>query len=147
MADKKPVKDETQSTTRKLPSWLTTVKNTPSEIIPFPGNPPLQVINRFSPLGSTTSHPRPNYLSALVSSYDPFQVTTHSHTQSPVNYTKTSPYLQRSNTRLFMIERCYNHLADPVKMAKAYLPPNRHFIPPHPQKSLQYYTYIYDWPS
>ncbi|CAL8991159.1 unnamed protein product [Prunus brigantina] len=55
------------------------IKNeSPSHIVPYPGHSPITVANRFSSLGTTVGQIRPNYQSALVFRYDPFQVETPS---------------------------------------------------------------------
>lgn len=116
------------------------VKQKSSQLIPFPRCSPIQISNRFATLGSTTQSIRPNYQSTLVSSYDLFQVTVPFSIQLPnTNYPISSPYLPKSSQELFIIEPCINHLTNPAEIAKTYFPPNFHFIPFHPKKSLRFY--------
>ncbi|CAL8114387.1 unnamed protein product [Prunus armeniaca] len=69
---------------RVLPPSMNPLKSeSPSQIVPFPGCSPIQVSNRFSSLGTTVGQVRPNYQSALVSSYYPFQIKTQV-AQSPI---------------------------------------------------------------
>lgn len=81
---------------RILPSSMNPVKpESSSHIVPFQGCSPIQVSNRFAPLGSTVSQICPNYQSALISSYDPFQVSSQLASQTPVNYKKGPPILPK----------------------------------------------------
>ncbi|KAH0974390.1 hypothetical protein GBA52_016289 [Prunus armeniaca] len=136
------VKQGSQSVARKLPPSMNPVKTEPSPIVPYPGYSPIQITNRFTSLDSTVPSIRPNYESTLISSYDPLQVTTPPPSQPSISYKKSSPYLPRSNNDLFIVEPCYNSLSNPVKIAKAYFPPNHHFVPHHPEKSLIFYRDI-----
>lgn len=83
----------------------------------------------------------PNYESALVSSYDPFQISTQI-TQLPSPLRKSSPYAPKDKTHLFIIESVLDNLSEPVAIAKHYFPPNFHFMPQSPYKSLKYYRDI-----
>ncbi|CAL8162050.1 unnamed protein product [Prunus armeniaca] len=70
----------------------------PSLVVPYPGFSPIPVVNRYSPLGTTVGQFHPNYQSALVSSYDPFQLSS---TATPVSsYPKSSPYVHKSSSNL-----------------------------------------------
>lgn len=100
-----------------------------------------QVRNRFSSLGTTVGQISPNYQSALVSSYDPFQISTQI-TQLPSPLRKSSPYAPKDKTHLFIIESVLDNLSEPVAIAKHYFPPNFHFMPQSPYKSLKYYRDI-----
>lgn len=112
-----------------------------SQLMPFPGYSPIPINNRFNPL----SHPslRPNYQSALVSQFDPFIVNPSipipSKRQSPVN---RSRYAARSHTNLFVVESYLEGLNDPAKIAKKFFPPNLHYFPSHPSKSIKFYRDI-----
>ncbi|KAI5322832.1 hypothetical protein L3X38_031904 [Prunus dulcis] len=142
MAEKQS-KQQGKPPIRQLPATMIPVKiEQPSQVIPYPGYSPIQISNRYATLGSTVSNMRPNYQSALISSYDAFQVVTHSPTSSPIGHTKSSPYFPKSSQIHFLIEPCFNHLANPVKIAKSYFPPNFHYMPPHSSKSLKYYRDI-----
>ncbi|CAL9004302.1 unnamed protein product [Prunus brigantina] len=82
-----------QKTVKTEPS-SSSVKNEPFTLTPYPGHTPIPVMsNRFSPLGSTVAPIRPNYQSALVSSYDPFQLPPTATPMSSPFFPKTSPYL------------------------------------------------------
>ncbi|KAI5352722.1 hypothetical protein L3X38_005614 [Prunus dulcis] len=113
----------------------------PSQIVPFPGCSPIQISNRFANLGATVGQVRPSFQSALISSHDPYQDIAI--TNPPVvSYLKTSPYMVKSHSHLFVIESKYNSIANPITIAKSYFPPNSHFIPPAPFKNLKYYRDI-----
>ncbi|KAI5323147.1 hypothetical protein L3X38_032219 [Prunus dulcis] len=114
----------------------------PKQIVPYPGCPPLTVAtplsaaNRFSSLGSTVGQIRPSYQSTLVASYDPFSVDIPAGPSVAVK--KSSPYLPKSNSHLFVIEPVYDVHANPVEIAKHYFPPGFHYMPSSPYKSLKY---------
>ncbi|KAI5317105.1 hypothetical protein L3X38_036812 [Prunus dulcis] len=113
----------------------------PSQIIPFPGCSSIQISNRFANLGATIGQVRPSFQYALISSHDPFQDIAV--TNPPVaSYHKTSPYMVKSHSHLFVIESKYNSIANPITIAKSYFPPNSHFIPLAPFKNLKYYRHI-----
>ncbi|CAL9002622.1 unnamed protein product, partial [Prunus brigantina] len=121
---------------RILPPSMNLVKSeSPSQIVPFPGCFPIQVSNRFSCLGTTVGQVRPNYQSALISNYDHFYINTQV-AQSPIPLRKSSPYFPKDSTHLFIIEYVLDYIADPVTLAKHYFPPNHHFMPQCPYKSL-----------
>lgn len=117
------------------PSMNPIQSQSPSQIVPFPRCSLIQLSNRLTPLGSTVSQIRPNYQSTLVSSYNPFQIHTQV-TQTPISLCKSSPYLPKSNTHLFIVESKYDNIANPVTITKAYFPPNFHFVPQAPIKPL-----------
>ncbi|CAL2259537.1 unnamed protein product [Prunus armeniaca] len=136
-------KQQGKQPVRQLPQSMIPVKTEqPSQVIPYAGHSPIQISNRFTSLGSIVSQIHPNYQSALISSYDQFQVITPSPTASPISHTKSSPYFHRNSQTLFLIESCFNHCTNPVKIAKAYFPSNFHYMPSHPSKSLKYYRDI-----
>ncbi|KAI5327935.1 hypothetical protein L3X38_027331 [Prunus dulcis] len=148
MAPKKDKQKESASqpkppqSLRALPSSMNPVKpESPSQIVPFPGCSPIQVSNRFSSLGTTVGQIRPNYHSALVSSYDPFQIipSVAQSSQSPTSSRKSSPYLPKDKSHLFIIEQVYDGIPDPITIVRSYFPSNCHFLPPCPYKNLQYY--------
>ncbi|KAI5314567.1 hypothetical protein L3X38_043743 [Prunus dulcis] len=102
---------------RTLLSLMNPVKSeSPSHIIPFPRCSPVQVSNRFSTLGATVGQGRPNYQSALISSYDPFHiippVAQSSQSSSPLR--KSYPYLPKDKSHLFIIEPVYDGIFDPI---------------------------------
>ncbi|XP_008223327.1 PREDICTED: uncharacterized protein LOC103323141 [Prunus mume] len=113
----------------------------PQQLVHFPGCTPIRVAspisvaNKFSALGSTVGQIGPSYKSTLVSSYDPFAGPS-------VPFKKSSPYLPKSNSHLFVIEPNYDIHSDPVAIARHYFPPGFHYIPPSPYKSLKYYRDI-----
>ncbi|KAI5317966.1 hypothetical protein L3X38_037673 [Prunus dulcis] len=127
---------------RVLPSSMSQTKyESPTQIIPFPGCSPIQISNRFANLGATVGEARPSFQSALISSHDHFQDIAI--TNRPVaSYQKTSPYMIKSHSHLFVIESKYNSIANPITIAKSYFPPMSHFIPPAPYKNLKYYRDI-----
>ncbi|CAL8167535.1 unnamed protein product [Prunus armeniaca] len=92
----------------------------PSSIVPYPSFSPIPVVNRYSPLGTTVGQFRPNYQSALVSSYDPFQLSS---TATPISsYPKSSPYVHKSSSNLFIIEPHIPEIMSPAMIAKEHFP-------------------------
>ncbi|CAL8991998.1 unnamed protein product [Prunus brigantina] len=143
----KPSQSKSSQSLRILPSSMSQAKpEMPKQLVPFPGCPPISVAtpisvaNRFSSLGSTIGQIRPSYQSTLISSYDPFSVDPSVGPSVP--FKKTSPYLPKSNSHLFVIEPNYDIHSDPVAIAKHYFPLGFHFMPPSPYKSLKYYRDI-----
>ncbi|KAI5318457.1 hypothetical protein L3X38_038165 [Prunus dulcis] len=136
----------TQSQPSQSPSMSQNKPELPKQIVPYPGWPPLtvatplSVANRFSYLGSTVGQIRPSYQSTLVASYDPFSVDIPAGPS--VAPKKSSPYLPKSNSHLFVIEPVYDVHANPVEIAKHYFPPGFHYMPSSPYKSLKYYRDI-----
>ncbi|KAI5330042.1 hypothetical protein L3X38_029439 [Prunus dulcis] len=118
----------------------------PKQIVPYPGctpisvATPLSVANRFSSLGSTIGQIRPSYQSTLVASYDPFSVDVPAGPS--VAPKKTSPYLPKSQSHLFVIEPLYDVHHNPVEIVKHYFPPGFHYMPSSPYKSPKYYRDI-----
>ncbi|CAL2237387.1 unnamed protein product [Prunus armeniaca] len=118
----------------------------PKQLIPFPGHTsisiatPISVANRFFSLDSTVGQIRPSYQSTLISSYDPFSVDPS--VGPSVAFKKTSPYLPKCNSHLFVIEPNYDVHSYPIAIAKHYFPPGFHYMPPSPYKSLKYYRDI-----
>ncbi|CAL8161230.1 unnamed protein product [Prunus armeniaca] len=66
----------------------------PASITPYPGLSPIPINNKFNPLGSTLSQTKPNYQSALTSSYDPYPLPPNTSPLSSSTFRpKSSPYL------------------------------------------------------
>jgi hypothetical protein len=109
-----------------------------------PRSPSIQLVNRFTTLGSTLSL-RPTFQSALVSPshYDPFESIKPQ--RAPRSFPKTSPYFTKlPSHNLFFIEPDFSHLKSPEEIAKAYFPPRWHFPTIHPDKPIEFlYKYIY----
>ncbi|KAI5348483.1 hypothetical protein L3X38_001370 [Prunus dulcis] len=123
--------------------------NMPKQIVPYPSctpltvATPLPVTNRFSSLGSTVGQIRPSYQSTLVASYDPFAVDIPAGPSIPAAmHKKSSPYLPKSNSHLFVIEPIYDIHTNPIEIARHYFPPGFHYMPSSPYKSLKYYRDI-----
>ncbi|KAI5327370.1 hypothetical protein L3X38_026766 [Prunus dulcis] len=127
---------------RVLSSSMSQTKyESPIQIVPFPGCSPIQISNRFNNLEATVGQVCPSFQFALISSHDPFQDIAV--TDRPIaSYQKTSPYMIKSHSHLFVIEPKYNSIANPITIAKSYFPPMSHFIPPAPYKNLKYYQDI-----
>ncbi|KAL6276589.1 hypothetical protein ACE6H2_020190 [Prunus campanulata] len=131
-----------QSQPRVLPATLMPKPEANAQLVPFPGYMPIPINNRFNPLSQPS--PRPNYQSVLVSQYDPFMAhpPMPSQCQSPQSQTQRSKYYPRSNSNLFSIEPYLEDLTDPVKIVKKFFPPNFHYFPSHPSKTLRFYRDI-----
>jgi len=83
-----------------------------------PRSPSIQLVNRFTTLGSTLSL-RPTFQSALVSPshYDPFESIKPQ--RAPRSFSKTSPYFTKlPSHNLFFIEPDFSHLKSPEEIAK-----------------------------
>ncbi|CAL9029753.1 unnamed protein product [Prunus brigantina] len=155
MADRKDKHKESQNQFPQLPRILPasmsqksvkTESSCPSKhessssVVPFPGHFPIPVANRYSPLGTIVGQFRPNYQSALVSSYDPFQLSS---TATPISsFPKSSPYVHKSNSNLFIIEPHIPEIMSPAMIAKDHFPNEFHFLPQSPYKSLKFYREI-----
>ncbi|CAL2259655.1 unnamed protein product [Prunus armeniaca] len=146
---------QTPQMPRILPASLsqTSIKNEPGSssfpkleptcITPFPGLSPIPIDNRFSPLGSTLSQMRPNYQSALTSSYDPFVLPpTATPLSSSTFRPKTSPYISKSTANLFIVEPHVSVSMSPAMIALNHFPPGFHYLPHSPYKSLKFYREI-----
>ncbi|CAL9029902.1 unnamed protein product [Prunus brigantina] len=130
----KPVKNEPSSSS---------VKHEPFTLTPYPGHPPIPVMsNRFSPLGSTVAPTRPNYQSALVSSYDPFQLPPTATPMSSQFFPKSSPYVLKNTANLFILEPHIHKSMSPAQIAEHHFPTNFHYLPHSPYKSLKFYREI-----
>ncbi|KAI5317837.1 hypothetical protein L3X38_037544 [Prunus dulcis] len=123
-----------QSQPSQTPSMSQNKPELPKQMVPYPGctpltvATPLSVANRFSSLGSTVGQIRPSYQSILVASYDPFSVDIPAGPS--VAFKKSSPYLPKSNSHLFVIEPLYDVHTNPVEIAKHYFPPDSITCPP-----------------
>ncbi|CAL2257673.1 unnamed protein product [Prunus armeniaca] len=142
----KPSQSPSQSL-RILPSSMSQNKpEIPKQVVPYPGYPPISVAtpisvaNKFSALGSTIGQISPSYQSTLIFSYDPFSVDPS--VGPSVTFKKSSPYMPKSTSHLFVLEPIYDIHSDPVEIAKHYFPPGFHYMPPSPYKSLKYYRDI-----
>ncbi|CAL9014719.1 unnamed protein product, partial [Prunus brigantina] len=119
------------------------VKHEPFTLTPYPGHPPIPVMsNRFSPLGTTVAPLRPNYQSALVSSYDPFQLPPTATPMSSQFFPKSSPYVLKNTANLFILEPHIHKSMSPAQIAEHHFPPNFHYLPHSPYKSLKFYREI-----
>ncbi|KAI5329174.1 hypothetical protein L3X38_028571 [Prunus dulcis] len=98
--------------------------------------------NRFSPLGSTVTPARPNYQSALVSSYDPFQLPPTASPISSPSFAKSSPYVLRNTSNLVIIDSHIPTSMSPAQIAAFHFPPGFHYLPHSPYKSLKFYREI-----
>ncbi|CAL9029900.1 unnamed protein product, partial [Prunus brigantina] len=118
------------------------IKSEPSTIIPYPGHTPLPIMNKFTPLGTTVAPLRPNYQSALVSSYDPFQLPPTATPMSSQFFPKSSPYVLKNTANLFILEPHIHKSMSPAQIAKHHFPTNFHYLPHSPYKSLKFYREI-----
>ena len=103
---------------------------------------PLEIVNRYTPLGTI---PRPNYSSVLAIPYDPYALTTVNQPIKTV-YPKASNASQyakkQSLQNLFSIEPNKASITDPFSLATSYFPPRFHWIPEHGETTVQYYSDI-----
>ena len=103
---------------------------------------PLEIVNRYTPLGTI---PRPNYSSVLTTPYEPYAMTT---VNQPIKivYPKASnasQYVKKQFVQnLFSIEPNRAPITDPFSLATSYFPPQFHWIPKHGEKTVQYYSNI-----
>jgi len=106
-------------------------------------NSPVQMVNRFTTLGSTIS-PRPSFQSTLISPpspYDPFEGIKPQ--KLFIRYPKTSPYHAKEPPHnLFIIEPDFSHLKSLEAISKAYLPPRWHFPAIHPDRAIEFYRNV-----
>ncbi|KAK9997032.1 hypothetical protein SO802_021718 [Lithocarpus litseifolius] len=103
---------------------------------------PLEIINRFTPLGTI---PKPNYSSVLVSSYDPYALTSVNQPVKTVfpKTSYTSQYVKKQYFQnLFSIKTNMASITDPFRLATSYFPPRFHWIPEHNDKTVNYYADI-----
>jgi hypothetical protein len=86
-------------------------------------NSPLQMVNRYTTLGTTIS-PRPTIQSTLVSRFDPLmeESTLPKPFISPRRIGKTSPYHAKTPSHnLFFVEPDFSHLKTLEAITKAYI--------------------------
>ena len=103
---------------------------------------PLEIVNRFTPLGTI---PKPNYSSVLASSYDPYALTTVNQPVKTVfpRVSYTSQYVKKPHVQnLFYIESNRVSITDPFRLATGYFPPMFHWIPENSEKTVNYYAEI-----
>ena len=101
--------------------------------------PSLDIVNRFTPLGTI---PKPNYSSVLASLYDPYALAI---VNQPVKiaYPNASQYVKKQSIQnLFSVEPNRTFITNPFRLATSYFPPQFHWIPEHGQKNVQYYSDI-----
>ena len=119
-----------------------------SNIVPYTGHSPIDLVNHYSALGSTPLAPytslgstlsqiKPNYQSVLVNQYDPYK--TDPSFKPLVNYKKSSPYFHRDEHFLFHVEPSMSHITNPISLVKYYFGPNSHYLP---GKTLAFYKDI-----
>ena len=115
---------------------------TDNQIVKKEPTSPLNIINRFTTLGTI---PKPNYSSVLASTYDPYALTNvHQPVQTifPRN-PNASQYVKKRYVRnLFSIEPNRASITNTFRLATSYFPPLFHWIPKHGQKNVQYYSEI-----
>ncbi|CAL9010817.1 unnamed protein product [Prunus brigantina] len=92
--------------------------------------------------GSTVTPTRPNYQSALVSSYDPFQLPPTATPMSSQFFPKSSPYVLKNTANLFILEPHIHKSMSPAQIAEHHFPTNFHYLPHSPYKSLKFYREI-----
>ncbi|KAI5343381.1 hypothetical protein L3X38_011257 [Prunus dulcis] len=145
MAGSKDKQKMSQESPRILPASLSQkpTQPEPSSVIPYLGHSPIPVLNRFSPLGSTVTQVRPNYQSALVSSYDPFQLPpTATPISSSQYYPKSSPYVLKHTANPLMLEPHIPKSMSPAMITDHHFPNGFHYLPHSPYKSLKFYREI-----
>ena len=87
---------------------------------------PLEIVNRFTPLGTI---PKPNYSSVLASSYDPYALNSVNQPVRTVfpKASYTSQYVKKQYFQnLFSIESNRASITDPFRLATNYFPPKFH---------------------
>ena len=97
---------------------------------------PREIVNRFTP---SRTIPKPNYSSALASSYDPYALTNVNQLVqsifSKISY--ASQYVKKQCVQnLFSIEPNRALITNPFRLATSYFPPKFHWIPEHCQKDV-----------
>ena len=100
---------------------------------------PLDIVNRFTPLGTI---PKPNNSSVLAYTYDPYGLTNvHQPVQTvfPKNPNASQYVKKQCAQNLFSIEPNRSSITDPFRRAIGYFPPQFHWIPEHNQKNVLYY--------
>ncbi|CAL9004308.1 unnamed protein product [Prunus brigantina] len=102
---------------------------------------PSEQIVRFHS-GTTIAPMRPNYQSALVSSYDPFQLPPTATPMSSQFFPKSSPYVLKHTANLLILEPHISKSMSPAHIAEHHFPLNFHYLPHSPYKSLKFYREI-----
>ncbi|CAL2257316.1 unnamed protein product [Prunus armeniaca] len=115
----------------------------PAALTPYPGMSPIPIDNKFNPLGSTLGQMRPNYQSVLASSYDPYPLPPNTSPLSSSTFRpRSSPYVSKCTTNLFVFEPHIPASTSPATIALNHFPPGFHYLPHSPYKSLKYYREI-----
>ncbi|CAL2240849.1 unnamed protein product [Prunus armeniaca] len=136
-----------QKSIKNEPSTSSFPKLEPSTIVPSPGLSPIPIDNRFSPLGSTLSQMRPNYQSALTSTYDPLALpSTATPLSSSTFRPRSSPYISKSSANLFIIEPHVSTSISPATLASNHFPPGFHYMP-HNYVASFYYIFLHQTPE
>ena len=110
------------------------VKNEPAS--------PLNIVNRFTSLGTI---PKANYSSVLTSTYDPYALTNvHQPVQTIFHRNpNASQYVKKRYVQnLFSVEPNRASITNPFRLATSYFHPLFHWILEHGQKNVQYYSKI-----
>ena len=87
---------------------------------------PLEIVNRFTPLGTI---PKPNYSFVLASSYDPYALTSVHQPVKTVfpKASNASQYVKKQCfQKLFSIEPNKASITDPFTLATSYFPSRFH---------------------
>ena len=116
--------------------------NTDNRIVKNESASPLNIVNRFTTLGTI---PKPNYSSVLAFIYDPYALTNvHQPVQTffPRNPNASQYVKKRYVQNLFFVEPNRASITNPFRLATSYFPPLFHWIPEHGQKNVQYYSEI-----
>ena len=116
--------------------------DTDNQIVKNEPTSPLNIVNRFTTLGTI---PKPNYSSILASTYDPYALTNvHQLVQTvfPRNPNASQYVKKRYVQTLFSVEPNRASITNPFRLATSYFPPLFHSIPEHGQKNVQYYSAI-----
>lgn len=109
--------------------------------------PPIELVNRFQILNPT---PANHYGSGSSLAYPPIsqnytpvnQIVTGQPSSSIITPTKSMYIPKPQLTNLFYIEPAFQHIKYPNELAQNYFPPDWHFTPLHPDKSILFYKTI-----
>ena len=116
--------------------------NTGNQIVKKEPASPLNIVNRFTSLGTI---PKPNYSSVLASTYDPYALpNVHQPIQTvfPRNPNASQYVKKQCVQNLCSVEPNRASITNPFRLATSYFPPQFHWIPEHSQKNVQYYSDI-----